>query len=571
MEKQPSNFLAEISDTDWEKTPESVKRLVGQLLERLAALEERQEHLEEQLKRNSQNSSQPPSQDVLPGFKPKPKEQGKKRRGGQPGHEGHLQRLYAPEECAAIEEHDPSHCCGCGEALSGFDAAPQRCQSIEMPPLHPIVVEHRFHALACPRCGVRTRAYDAAVVDGSRYGDRLCALVGLLSGEYRQSHRMVVRLLAEIFEIEMSVGSVGRLRQAMSEAVAVPVTEAHQYVQHQARVSVDETSFQQGNADGANPTGRTGWLWVIVTPLVCYFQVLLSRSGAAAQTILGSQFAGYVNSDRYSAYTWLAMEPVVLGIEMGAADYMTRPFQSLLLRTKVTACVEQKRLRDHHGNFGSLLENAPVGVYQATAEGHFKCVNSSLVQLLGYPAAVTLIETVTDITHQVYVDLSRYAEFKCLLEEHDHVTGFEYQAYRHDGDIIWVSEHARAVRDPSGQLVYYEGIVEEITQRKLAEADLKQQLTALQRELEQIQHAQQVAEIVQTDYFQQLQLNGEASGCQDSQQQATLPLKVLLVEDNELNCDMLSRRLQRSGYTVVIANDGADGVTKALSEQPISS
>ncbi|MCY7278944.1 MAG: response regulator [Phormidesmis sp. CAN_BIN44] len=50
--------------------------------------------------------------------------------------------------------------------------------------------------------------------------------------------------------------------------------------------------------------------------------------------------------------------------------------------------------------------------------------------------------------------------------------------------------------------------------------------------------------------------------------QATLPLKVLLVEDNELNCDMLSRRLQRYGYNVVIASDGAEGVSKALSEKP---
>jgi len=119
---------------------------------------------------------------------------------------------------------------------------------------------------------------------------------------------MVVRLLGEIFEIEMAVGSVGRLRQAISEAVAVPVTEAHQYVQQQAQVSVDETSFGQGNADAANPTGTKGWLWVVVTPLICYFQVLLSRSQAAAQTVLGSAFAGYVNSDRYSAYTWLALE-----------------------------------------------------------------------------------------------------------------------------------------------------------------------------------------------------------------------------------------------------------------------
>ncbi|GAB4383277.1 MAG: hypothetical protein Kow00121_44890 [Elainellaceae cyanobacterium] len=259
-------------------------------------------------------------------------------------------------------------------------------------------------------------------------------------------------------------------------------------------------------------------------------------------------------------------ELVALAIAMGAADYLTRPFPSVLLHAKVTACLEQKRLQEQGGNFDGLWENAPVGVYQATSDGRFKGVNSTLVRLLGYPAAITLMEAIVNRGEQVYVDPNRYAEFKHLLEANDQVTGFEYQAYRHDGDLIWVSEHARAVRDANGEIVYYEGIVEDITQRKLVETASNQQLAALQRELEQIKHAQQSAEIVQTDYFQQLQPNNEAQ--QDSQPPATLPPKVLLVEDNELNCDMLSRRLQRYGYEVVIASNGADGVSKALSEQP---
>jgi hypothetical protein len=48
----------------------------------------------------------------------------------------------------------------------------------------------------------------------------------------------------------------------------MPVAEVHEYVQQQAQVSIDETSFQQGNADGQNPTGIKGWLWVVVTPSV---------------------------------------------------------------------------------------------------------------------------------------------------------------------------------------------------------------------------------------------------------------------------------------------------------------
>ncbi len=110
------------------------------------------------------------------------------------------------------------------------------------------------------------------------------------------------------------------------------------------------------------------------------------------------------------------------------------------------------------------------------------------------------------------------------------------------------------------------GTVEAIAQHKLTEAALKQELAAAQQELEQIKHTQQATAIVQTSYFQQLQ-PAEIPGGQ-SHQRTSLPLRVLLVEDNELNRDMLSRRLQRSGYDVVIAIDGAEGVSKALSEQP---
>lgn len=178
------------------------------------------------------------------------------------------------------------------------------------------------------------------------YGDRLCALVGLLSGEYRQSHRMVVRLLAEIFEVEMSVGSVGRLRQALSEAIAVPVAEAHEYVQQQSQVSIDETSFGQGNADGANPKGTQGWLWVVVTPMVCYFQVLLSRSAAAAQTMLCGAFAGYVNSDRYSAYTWLALEQ-----RQVCWAHLKRDFTKIAQRSGVSQALGQALLNQQEQLF----------------------------------------------------------------------------------------------------------------------------------------------------------------------------------------------------------------------------
>lgn len=207
--------------------------------------------------------------------------------------------------CESITEHYPAACWECGYKLTGEDPQPYRYQIVEIPPVVPQVEEHQFHQLTCERCGAATRALLPEIVHSSGYGERVVAHVALLSSLYRQSHRMVQRLMQELFGVVLSVGSVNQLRTEASAAVAAAVAATQEYVQQQAVVGIDETSFEQGNADGHNPTHRRGWLWAVVTPLVSFFQVHLSRSQVAAQSLLGVEFAGGVISDRYSAYNWL--------------------------------------------------------------------------------------------------------------------------------------------------------------------------------------------------------------------------------------------------------------------------
>ena len=111
-----------------------------------------------------------------------------------------------------------------------------------------------------------------------------------------------------------------------------------------------------------------------------------------------------------------------------------------------------------------------------------------------------------------------------------------------------------------------------MTRRKLAEAALKRQVEELKIEIDQTKRDRQVEEIVQSDYFQQLKADAERLRFDDdeppSEPASPAPIKVLLVEDNEMNRDMLSRRLQRLGYHVLIAVDGAQGVSMTLAERP---
>jgi transposase len=111
--------------------------------------------------------------------------------------------------------------------------------------------------------------------------------------------------LAALFEVEISNSRINRLRREASEGLKPSVVEAEGYVQQEAVLHSDETSFGQGNSDGHNPAQKQGWLWVLVTPMVSVFSILLSRSQAAAQALIGPDYSGIVISDRYSGYSWI--------------------------------------------------------------------------------------------------------------------------------------------------------------------------------------------------------------------------------------------------------------------------
>jgi len=221
----------------------------------LAQLQEQQQLLREKTKQTSSNSSLAPSLDPPGAVKSQKNRKSGKKRGGQPGHEGHSRPLYPVEQCESVTDYYPQTCKCCAQKLLGEDANPYRHQIVEIPPIRPQVAEYRLHQLVCSQCGSATRAELPADVSPSGYGPRVVGTVALLSGLYRHSQRMVLSAMADLFGVSMSLGSVNNLRQEASSAVALAVEEAQQYVQHSSVVGADETSWAQGNADGGNERG----------------------------------------------------------------------------------------------------------------------------------------------------------------------------------------------------------------------------------------------------------------------------------------------------------------------------
>ena len=136
-------------------------------------------------------------------------------------------------------------------------------------------------------------------------------------------------------------------------------------------------------------------------------------------------------------------------------------------------------------NFASLFEFLPIGAYRSWPEGRQLRANPALVRLNGFVDEAEQLATVSQIATEWYVDAGRRALFKQLLERDGQVAGFQSEIFRYKSrERIWVRENAHVVRDSSGQVLFYEGTVEEITERKRAEQDLRENSEVWKRALE---------------------------------------------------------------------------------------
>jgi PAS domain S-box-containing protein len=150
-----------------------------------------------------------------------------------------------------------------------------------------------------------------------------------------------------------------------------------------------------------------------------------------------------------------------------------------VLRSEIA---ERKRaeeaLRAAEQEYRQIFEHIPVGIYRSSIDGKQIRANPALVKLNGYTSEEEMLPSVNDIATEWYVDPRRREEFKEILDRQGYVTSFESEIYRHKSrERIWISENARLVRDAEGNPLYYEGTVQDITERKHAEGE-RQQLQA---------------------------------------------------------------------------------------------
>jgi transposase len=267
---------------------------ISKLTAQVEALLSRVTKLEEQARRSSRNSSQPPSSDG-PGTPPvRAKVPSGRKPGAQAGHDKHDRPLVPPDKVNKRVVLRPTRCRGCSAALFGEDPSPRRHQVFELPRIEPIVEEYVLHSLDCA-CGVRTTATLPGGVPTGAFGPSVVAMAATLMGVYRLSKRTVPELMRDVFGLSISVGAVVGCQRIASQALAAPVEEAKAFVVEQPVRYADETSWREAR--------RKAWLWTVVTASVTVFMIHTRRTAEAARVILVRSH-GVLVSDRHGAYNW---------------------------------------------------------------------------------------------------------------------------------------------------------------------------------------------------------------------------------------------------------------------------
>jgi len=121
--------------------------------------------------------------------------------------------------------------------------------------------------------------------------------------------------------------------------------------------------------------------------------------------------------------------------------------------------------------FKVIFENSPDGIFQTSKEGRFLTANPAMASICGYASPEELIEQVTDMQNQLYVDSSRRTEFKKQMEEKTLVRDFEAEIKCKNGARKWININACRVAKPDGSLLHYQGFVADITAQKEAQKD----------------------------------------------------------------------------------------------------
>lgn len=146
----------------------------------------------------------------------------------------------------------------------------------------------------------------------------------------------------------------------------------------------------------------------------------------------------------------------------------------LLLNEIASREAAENELKKSEEKYRSIFENVPQGIYQTEPDGRFRNANKTLAKMYGYNSAEEMIKNTYNVAEQYYAEPCYRENFLKIMKEKGSVEKFLTRFKRIDGTFFWGTNNAREVKDESGNVLYYEGSIEDITTLIEAETRAKQ-------------------------------------------------------------------------------------------------
>lgn len=246
-------------------------------------------------KKNSRNSSKPPSSDIVKPARPGDAKGGKRQRGGQPGHPRHERPPFVADEIDHIVDYRLSLCPDCTGKVTPLDIEPRILQQVDVVAAPITVGEHRGHACRCRRC---RKTYYAEIPPPVRnaglIGPRLTTLVAFLKGGCHCSFTTIRKFLRDVVGVTVSRGHLRKVCAKVADSLDCAYDELLAAVTRQATLNVDETGHKE--------YAQRLWTWCFRAATFTLFKIDPSRSSEVLVDVLGKEFQGVLGCDYFSAY-----------------------------------------------------------------------------------------------------------------------------------------------------------------------------------------------------------------------------------------------------------------------------
>lgn len=286
MMQVPEGYIL-IKQEEYNRLTEEIrvlKEMVALLNDRLA-----------KLSKTSQNSSKPPSSDIVKQKKKYPNEQ-KLKIGAQPGHPKHERKPFSPGDIHDVHEYNLTQCPICHSSVEiDLSKYPKIIQQAEIVNVPISIEEHKAYAYWCKHCQEHHYAeFPPETIKAGLFKAKITAHVAYMKNVCHCSFSTIRKYIRDVLHLQVSRGYLSKIIQKVSSSLAMAYEELLKVLPLASKVNVDETGHKEN--------GDKFWTWVFKTDLFVLFKIDKSRSSDVLIEILGKEFNGVLGCDYFSAY-----------------------------------------------------------------------------------------------------------------------------------------------------------------------------------------------------------------------------------------------------------------------------